>query len=89
MRSDASIKQYQLDELVRRAVELAFGPLRIERAISADSVERIIDLLDAGALDTALNRQSPPVSLGRPRQRFLDSVEFSNEEWKRRHGIQD
>jgi hypothetical protein len=68
---------------------LADGRLRIDRTASVEAVEEDIDLLESGAMDAAPNERRPPVDSERTRLRLSDSVEFSHEDRKRRHGMRD
>jgi hypothetical protein len=89
MPSEPSARRFLVDELARRAVELAYGRLSVDRWPFVEPAERMIDLLESGALDAALSDQSPPCESSGARRRFSESVEFSHEDWKRRHGIGD
>jgi hypothetical protein len=74
---------------VQRAVELAFGRLRLGRTVSDTVADEIVQLVDKGALDEAIARNTPPLDATAERRRYADSREFSHEDWKRRHGITD
>jgi len=76
---------------VNRAIEHAFGRLRLDRPApaSAAEVEKVVQLLDTGVLDAELERQAPPVTRDLPRRRYADAQPFSHAAWKARHGVQD
>ena len=80
-------KEAQLDDLARRTVDLAFDRLRLDRPPSIGSIEGFIDVLDSGALDSVLADCSPACESGLPRRRYADSMEFSHDDWMRRHGL--
>ena len=73
--------------LVDRTIELAFTQLRLGRGVTPDQVEEVVRLVDAGALDSAIEAHAPPVELERPKRRFEHQQPFSHEAWKKRHGL--
>jgi hypothetical protein len=74
---------------VQRAVELAFGRLRLGRTVPDTVAEEVMQLVDKGAVDEAIARNAPPLDATADRRRYADSREFSHEDWKRRHGVTD
>lgn len=77
------------DVVVQRAVELAFGRLRLDRSATADQVEEVVRLVDSGALDTALERNEPAIGSAAAPRRYAEVKPFSYEGWKQRHGVKD
>jgi len=74
---------------VQRAVELAFSRLRLGRTVSDTVAEEVVQLVDKGALDEGIARNAPPLDATVKRATDADSSEFSQEDWKRRHGVTD
>jgi len=66
---------------------LAFGRPKLDWPASMESNTQIVSLLDSGALDTAIDRCSPAPDSGRSPRRYVDSTEFSHEDWMKRHGL--
>ena len=77
------------DVVVQRAVELAFGRLRLDRSATADQVEEVVRLVDSGALDAAIERNAPAVGSATAPRRYADVKPFSYEGWKQRHDVKD
>ena len=77
------------DVVVKRAVELAFSQLRLDRSATADQVEEVVRLVDSGALDSAIERNAPPVGPAAAPRRYADVKPFSYEGWKKRHHVKD
>lgn len=89
MNPKKSAPRSSVDALARRAVASALGRLKVDRSPSEELAEHVIDLVGSGALDAELRELSPPVASERQRRRYSAEDEFSHEQWKRHHGIED
>ena len=75
--------------VVQRAVELAFGRLRLDRSATADQVEEVVRLVDSCALDASIERNAPAIGSAAAPRRYADVKPFSYEGWKQRHDVKD
>jgi hypothetical protein len=75
---------------VQRAfVDLAFRQLRLDHAATPDEVEEAMRRIDAGQLDSVIERCAPPHERPAAPERYVDVTPFSHEAWKARHGAKD
>jgi len=78
-----------VDVQLHVAAELAFGRAAENAPVPPELVERLVDLLDSGALDATIERLWPPSSAELQPRRYADVKPFSDDDWKRRHGVRD
>jgi len=73
---------------VQRAfVDLAFRQLRLDHSPTPDEVEKAMQQIDAGELDSVIERWAP--SQKRPAAPERYATPFSHEAWKARHDAKD
>ncbi len=73
--------------LIDRTIELAFTQLRLGKDASADVIEQVVDVVESGAVDAAIEASALPVETQRVKRRFDEQQEFSHAAWKKRHGL--
>jgi hypothetical protein len=70
-------------------VDLAFRHLRLDHSATADEIEKAMRRIDAGELDSVIERCAQSHERPAVPERYVDVTPFSHEAWKARHGVKD
>jgi hypothetical protein len=74
------------ESFIQSTIKLAASSLRVNRSVSAAEVQRIVDILDAGELDGAIERNAPVRAQKLESRNFADVTPYSDKDWLARHG---
>jgi hypothetical protein len=74
------------DAFVKATIKHAVERFKINRAASPADAEKIMQILDSGALDADIERNLPSRAKKLEPRNFADARPYSDEEWLKRHG---